>query len=59
MAHGRNLFKPVPNLDAILRHLENNDYYRQIRSGDLEMEDFKDPEKVNALTYEVLQMLYY
>ena len=59
MAHGRNLFKPVPNLDAILRHLESNDYYRQIRSGDLEMEDFKDPEKINALTYQVLQMLYY
>ncbi|MFN4276991.1 MAG: hypothetical protein ACK4FJ_11880 [Ferrovibrio sp.] len=48
-----------PNLDAIFAGLEYSDYYRQFRSGDMQMARWEEHDGLDRVIRDFFQMLYF
>ena len=51
--------RPVSNVDAILWHLKDGELFKEFRSGDVKMEDWTYPDRLERMTKQVLEFLYY
>jgi len=52
-------FKPNSNMDAAFFHLKDNKYFREFRSGDVRMENWNTPNRVEEMTENALKFLWY
>ncbi len=48
-----------PNLDAVFAGLEYSDYYRQFRSGDMQMDNWRERDGLDRVMQNFFQMLYF
>jgi len=48
-----------PNLSVTLRHMDRNRLFRAVRSGDLEMEDWERPDRIESLLTDLVGLLYH
>ncbi|MEG3619831.1 hypothetical protein V5T82_15300 [Magnetovibrio sp. PR-2] len=51
--------KPASNLDAVFWHLRNGKFFTEFRSGDVRMEKWNFPGRLERMTERVLQFLYF
>lgn len=50
---------PAPNMAAVFHHLRGSAYFTVFRSGDLSLEDWHTPERLERMTREAVGFLYY
>lgn len=51
--------KPADNLDAVFWHLKDNTFFKEFRSGDVRMEKWNYPGRLERMTERAVQFLYY
>jgi len=51
--------QPVPNMAAVFHHLRRSAYFTLFRSGDLTLEDWHTPDRLERMTREAVGFLYY
>lgn len=52
-------FKPASNLDAVFYHLRDGKFFKEFRSGDVAVERWAEPYKIDRILKRVLSFLYY
>lgn len=58
-AEAARTLRPVPNLDTVFLAMENNRLFREFRSGDLRVDDWRRPPLLERTLKEVVDFLYY
>jgi general secretion pathway protein D len=58
-AAGTGEFRPRANLAAVLYQLRYNEMFRELRAGDLTLEDWEHPDSLSRAVREDLQFLYF
>lgn len=53
------LFRPEPNIDAVFQHLQNGAFFKEFRQGDVTVESWSDPDRLERILMSTLQFLYY
>ena len=51
--------KPSSNLDAVFWHLKDAKYFKLFRSGDVRLEKWTYPDRIERMTRRAIQFLYY
>lgn len=51
--------KPVDNLDSVFWHLKDSKFFKEFRSGDVRMEKWNYPDRLERMTKRAVQFLYY
>jgi type II secretory pathway component GspD/PulD (secretin) len=51
--------KPAANLDAVFWHLKNGKFFKEFRSGDVRLEKWNYPHRLQRMTERAVQFLYY
>ncbi len=51
--------KPAPNLDAVFWHLKDGRFFKEFRSGDVRMEKWHYPGRLERMTIRAIQFLYF
>lgn len=51
--------KPAANLDAVIWHLKDAKYFKMFRSGDVRLEKWNYPGRIERMTKRAIQFLYY
>lgn len=51
--------KPVDNLDSVFWHLRDNKFFKEFRSGDVRMEKWNFPGRLERMTERAVKFLYY
>jgi Flp pilus assembly protein TadD len=52
-------FRPASTVDSVLWHLRNGKYFKEFRSGDVRMEKWDYPSRLNRMIVRTIEFLYY
>ena len=52
-------FKPYPNWSSVFHHMQDNQLYRQFRTGDVSLDTSNDYQQLSGRLSQALQFLYY
>ncbi|MHA1597184.1 MAG: hypothetical protein ACTSV1_00535 [Alphaproteobacteria bacterium] len=52
-------FRPASTVDSVLWHLRNGKYFKEFRSGDVRMEKWDYPGRLNRMIVRTIEFLYY